>query len=190
VAVNLNWYIDDNETIYVSDYKKFEGFDGGDDFNLTFGLPDIGPLSGQSTVFINKLEFKLSSWLKPEGTTSSQPASVFALCGIAPYDYLNSSENPTNKLERLSDYQEVKGWPLKGCFGWSNYAREYGSISGGASNWQGVLSNCSWSRTYRPRKALLISRLQAVVFNIQNTFNTAGTLHGWMSVTAQLKRGD
>ena len=188
MSLNLKTYVDDNETIYVSDYKQFDDFGGGDDFNLTWGLAEIDKLEGQSTVFINRLDFKLHSWLEPDETSSSQPACVQSVCGIAPIDYFNSDENPTNKLRFVSDYQDVKGWPLKNCFGWSTYARENPRVSG--TDWQGVLSSCSWSRSYRPRKALLINRLQAVVFNIYQDFGTAGDLKGWMSVTAQLKRGD
>ncbi len=192
MSLNFDWYVDDNETIYVTDYAQFDSFDGSDSRNLTWGLAEIVDLSGQSTVFLNKITFKLSGYIEPEDTCGSQPVAVFANCGIAPVDYLDADENPTNRLDYLSDYQDVKGWPLKGCHSYANYAREIPnpSIVPDTGIWQGVGSTLSWQRTYSPRKALLLSRLQVVVFNIVQTYVTGGCFKGWISMSAQLKRGD
>lgn len=184
----MDWYIDDNETIYASAYERFEEFGGTTSKNMIFGLQDIADLSGTSKVFVNKVTMRVNSFLEPDSTTSSQPALLYCLGGVCPTDYLDSRENPTNRLDNLKDYQDVKAFPLKGMFGFSTYARDDNSEEAG--RWQGVLSSCNWQKTWRPRDALLLNRLQSVVFNVDSVYGTAGGLKGFFSMELQLKRGD
>lgn len=183
-------YVDDNETIYVSDYIEFDSFGGGNTRNARLGLADIGELSGQSTWFVNSVKFSVKSWISTPGTTDNQPAILRVLCGVAPYDYCDASLNPTKDLNTLLSYQEIKGWPMKGCSDFSTYARDNPSTGAPDDSWQGVGSNCTWTKTYRPRDALVLSRMQQIYFVIDNIRSVGANLNGWMSIEAQLKRGD
>jgi hypothetical protein len=59
-----------------------------------------------------------------------------------------------------------------------------------SSEWQGYNSNFSYTKTYKPRKALLLSRMQAVCFTVKNDFVTGSDFNVLLSIEIQMKRGD
>lgn len=184
----LTKYIDDNETIYVSDNLAFEHLTVTSQKNLLIGLADLGAeLSGQSTVFVNSVRFSFSGNIDPD-ISSDDYAYPYILCGVVPEGAYSTSSGP----QTLDDYQEIKGFPLKGCFGHTNVMRPKVPTSMALDDWQGNYSYHSWTRTYRPKKSLVLSRLQQVIMNVTN-YNNPGTLSdisGLMTIDMQLKRGD
>lgn len=186
MSANLKSYVDDNETIYVSDYLKVEDLGGSSSRNLTFGLDDIATLPAQSSVFVNKLTFKWSGYIEYTGTANSQKTAFFCLAGIVPRDYIVDDESGVIDLD---SYQEIKGWPLKGCYGFTGISRpEPSSAHLEANTWQGNYSYSSFQKTYRPRKVLLINRLQQITFNVLNLYSTGSDFDGIISIEAQFKR--
>lgn len=179
-------YVDDNETIYWED-GDLATIPGGQKYSMFFS-PNSAPLDnlipGQSTVFVNSLTFKASGYIDPDGSDLNR--TVFKmLCGIVPFDTFMSTNGP----EDLEDYQELKGWPLKGCFQYSNLLRPR-DVDQTEGAWMGYNSNFSLTKTYKPRKALLLSRLQSVCFTMKNDITNGSDCQLHMSIAAQLKRGD
>ena len=180
-------YVDDNETIYLLDSIESTGLSGGNQVSLLSSMmtaPLDTLISGQSTVFINSLKFKLTAMMDPDGTDFNR--TYFECCaGIVPSGKYVASNAPA----QLSDYQEIKGWPLKGCFGNTSWilGRDDDMSS---SNWQRVGSTTSWTKTFRPRKALLISRMQEINFTVRNKKSNGSDCNVVLTLEAQFKRGD
>lgn len=182
MSYEIKKYIDENETIYVMARNSGNNLSNGSKSAIVIGLNDLGnELSGQSTVFVNKIRFAASGFIDPDGTDFNKSFCHFT-CGIVPDNEYVSSNAPM-----LEDYQEVKGWPLKGCFGYSSIMMPKSTTVGTA--WQGYGSRFSWTRTYSPRKALVLSRLQQIVFNMKNDSN-GSDINYLQTIELQLKRGD
>ena len=180
-------YVDDNETIYLLDSIESTGLSGGNQTSLLTSLA-TAPLDtlmpGQSTVFVNRLTFKLSAWLDPDGTDFNE--TYFECCaGIVPSGQYVASNAPA----QLSDYQTIKGWPLKGCYGNTSWllSRDNDMAS---SAWQRYGSNVSWQKTFKPRNSLLISRMQEINFTVRNKKSNGSDCKVLLTLEAQLKRGD
>lgn len=183
----IDYYIDDNETIYVHVEESSATVNDTSGFNITFDLSMISELSGQSTVFLNSARFGVNGWNKDTATTSD--VILYAVAGIVPVDYITSS---ATGLPTLSDYQEVKGWPLKGCYGTPTVGRGRDSDVLPA-DWQGAVGRVTWTKSYKPRAALLISRLQAVTLCASHTQQGGFSSADWdgaLTMDFQLKRGD
>lgn len=182
-------YVDNNETIYYHDSINGVGLASGQSASLFFSINN-GPLDnlipGQSTVFVNSIKFKASGHIDPDDSDFNS-ASAFMLAGIVPFDMFNISTGP----DLLDQYQQIEGWPLKGCFGSSSLMRAR-DASMSASDWQGVGSTFSWQKTWKPRKALLLNRLQSVCFAIRNgpKPSNGSDFNYFSSIEVQLKRGD
>jgi hypothetical protein len=108
------------------------------------------------------------------------------LAGVVPKGTISSY---SNGLAQLVDYQAIKGWPLKGCYGYASLGRGSSSVADytNTGNYQKV----SWQKTWKPRKALLLSRLQQITLNASQISNFSGEeATGLLSMDLQLKRGD
>lgn len=182
----VDYYVDDNETIYVSQTNNFSNVSPASwtANNYTHislqDLTALADLSGQSTVFVNKVVFKFQ--LQGNFGTGSPLTygSGDFIAGIVPYDLLGTDEFFT-----LASFQDVKGWPIKGSRGYY-FVSPLDNM--GAS--QDGLSD-QWFRfqlTYKPRKALLINRNQAIVFSWKGYSGVSVT--GNTNISATLKRGD
>lgn len=183
MPVNTSIYVDNNETIYAQADLSTSDISGGFKVSLITGLADFGAdLSGQSTVFVNSLKFKASGWIDPDATDFDKTAA-YLIAGIIPEGGASQTTGPS----RLADYQDLKGWPLKGCFG---YARLLRPKTTQGTGWEGYGSDFSWQKTFKPRKALLLSRLQQICFTVRNSFSNGSDIDCLLSVEMQLKRGD
>lgn len=183
----IDYYIDDNETIYVHVAEDSATVNDVQGFNITFDMSMLTELSGQSTVFLNHARFSMNG----RNSSADDTANVvlYNVAGIVPEGTITSSSTGFNSL---SDYQQVKGWPLKGCYGSSTRGRGRDSTVA-ADMWQGVGQFVVWTRSYKPRSSLLISRLQVLTLNCglspQIGFGS-GDWKGTISMDLQLKRGD
>ena len=180
-------YVDENETIYYADKLRGQGLSANTAVSM-FADINQNPLdtliSGQSTVFINSIKFKASAFIDPDSTDFNQTAA-FMVAGIVPFDLFNIANGPNS----LEDYQELKGWPLKGSFGYSAIMRPRDAQMT-EDVWQGNASTFSWTKTYKPRKALLLSRMQSICFSLKNDFSNGSDFNYLMSMEIQMKRGD
>lgn len=183
MTVNIDYYIDDNETIYVSDRETLS-LTPGNKGSIFCGIDDIDDLSGQSTVFLNKVRFHVSGWIDPDGSDLNN-TFLFMLAGVIPQGSYGTSTAPG----KLEDYQELKGFPLKGCYGYASTLKPR-DVTVPEENWQQVNNFVSWSRTYRPRKALLLSRLQELCFTVYNASSSGSDVSVWATIEVQFKRGD
>jgi hypothetical protein len=111
-TIMVSVYVDENKTIYAYQSLKQTNIPTGSSANVTLGLADMTDLSGQSTIIINKIHFGVTAFLD-SATPADQMGSCLVLGGITPEGYISPSGGVSN-LANLSDYQEIKGWPLKG----------------------------------------------------------------------------
>lgn len=185
MAITNSLYVDNNETIYASSDMDASNVAGGGKISLITGLAEFGAdLSGQSTVFVNSIKFKVSGYMDPDDTDFNK-TSCFMIGGIIPEGSATTSTGPG----RLHDYQDLKGWPLKGCFGYGRLLRPK-NVGMTTVNWQGYGSDFSWTKTFKPRKALLLSRLQSICFTVTNDASNGSDVMLLLSLEMQLKRGD
>jgi hypothetical protein len=165
-----NFYVDNNETIYAF-YSSYANLGAGTSKQISQGLSDVGELPGQSTWFVNKIHFGFHGYWDIAVGTSPESYCYFQ-GGVIPRD-LSGATN----FSDLSDYQTIKGWPLKG-------------INGLVCKPSEVQHNAlSFSRTYSPRKALLLNREQNINWVVLNGAG-ARDLKGYLWVNMQMKRGD
>ncbi len=183
----IDYYIDDNETIYVHVAEDSATVNDVQGFNITFDMSMLSELSGQSTVFLNHARFSMNG--RNSSADSTANCVVYNVAGIVPEGTITGFGNGFSSLE---DYQQVKGWPLKGCFGTATRGRGRDSTVD-ATLWQGVGQSVVWTRSYKPRSSLLLSRLQVLTLNCglspQAGF-TSGDWKGTISMDLQLKRGN
>lgn len=180
-------YVDENETIYYMDKTVGVGLSGGNTVSLFFDInqhPLDELITGQSTVFVNSVKFKCSGFIDPDGIDLNRTVGKI-VCGVVPFDLFNISNAPHD----LEDYQELKGWPLKGCYGYTSLMRPR-DTEVSESNWQGLGSTFSWQKTYKPRNSLLISRMQSICFTLQNDVSNGSDINYCLSMEVQCKRGD
>jgi hypothetical protein len=161
-------YIDNNKTIYTQDKSLNINITAGSYVNLSLGLQDIPQLSGQSTVYVNKVFAKFKGYAHSGGANQSYGSFTV---GVVPEDIRNL---PWTGLASFMDYQ---AFPLKNG---SNYWWAY---SGDAGN---PINTVSSSFTYSPRKTLVINREQVIVANINHLYGVNVT--GLLSLRLQLKR--
>ncbi len=183
----IDYYIDDNETIYVHVAEDSAAVTDVQGFNITFDMSMLSELSGQSTVFLNHARFSMNG--RNSNADDVNNCVVYNVAGIVPEGTISGFSNGFNTLE---DYQQVKGWPLKGCFGTATRGRGRDSTVA-ADMWQGVGQSVVWTRSYKPRSSLLLSRLQVLTLNCglspQGGFSSA-SWKGTISMDLQLKRGN
>jgi len=168
MATNLDYYYDNNETIYASSSGVVTSASGST-VQTSLGLEDLTDLSGQSTVFVNKVRFKCIGTIE-EGTASQDYSYGHMVCGVIPADLVNTD------FDLLSVYQDYRAWPLK--MGKDFYFQRENTMNTGFR----------MSVTFTPRKALLLNREQLLVMCFTNGFGL--TVQHYDSITAQFKRGD
>lgn len=175
-------YVDENKTIYAYNSSRVPGVSSGSSANLTLGLDDLTDLSGQSTIIINRIHFLVTGFV--DSTVAPGTVSAFfALAGVAPAGYVSPSPGISN-LGNVSDYQEVKGWPLKG-------AHKYGvARQQGATNpEQGAIVKASFSKTWTPsrKNSLALNRGQEIVLNARSAYSEWDY---FLSIILEARRGE
>lgn len=171
----VDYYLDTNDTIYASERNTFASKSAAtwSASNYVYiGLDDLtggADLSGQSSLFVNKVELKAQIQGLPP---SSGPAYSYGtlLAGVVPKDKVATVE-----FKSFKSYEDYLSWPLKG-------SKKLYYVNG-------ELSTIWWtsSCTYKPRRALLINRNQVLVFAIYNEFGVP--VSGALSMVCQFKRG-
>ena len=156
-------YVDENKTIYAYNDVRAIGVASGVSGNVTLGLDDLTDLSGQSTIIINRIHFLVTGYVDTT-VAPNTVSSFFALGGIAPAGFITASGAISN-LGNVSDYQEVKGWPLKGVQKFC--AARQDAL---APVEQGMISKASFSKTWTPsrKNALALNRGQEIVLNARS----------------------
>ena len=171
MATNLDYYYDVNETIYASSSIGAATTLAGSTYQLDLGLQDLTDLSGQSSVFVNKVRFKVIGTALNGTGTGADYSYGHMVCGVIPSDLLNTD------FDIFSMFQDYKAWPLKMGKDFY-YQRTDGFMNNGFR----------MSYTFRPRKALLLNREQSLVLALTNVFGN--NIEHNSSITAQFKRGD
>ncbi len=169
MATNLDYYYDNNETIYATSGGVVTEASGGVT-QTTLGLEDLTDLSGQSTVFVNKVRFKVVGTIEPGTGTGQDYSYGHMVCGVIPADLKNTD------FDVLSIFQDYRAWPLK--MGKDFYFQREETMNAGFR----------MSFTYTPRKALLLNREQLLTLCITNAFGL--NIQCYPTITAQFKRGD
>ena len=113
MSQQVDYYIDDNETIYASVILAGATASAGTGDNITFSIDDLTELSGQSTVYVNMVKFRFDAYNENRADVSKSIA--YCVAGIVP---VGTIPDFNNGLAKLEDYQQIKGWPLKGCYGY------------------------------------------------------------------------
>ena len=175
MAVNLDYYYDNNETIYASEHFLFQNQAMGTNNQITLGLQDLTDLSGQSTIFVNKIKFKVrGSGIADSGTGTYCYGLMTA--GIIPADLINTD------FELMQTYQDYRAWPIK--LGKDFFYQRVDSVS----NTQPMATGFSMSLTYTPRKALLLNREQLIALCVTPEYGVNTQFIA--SIYLQAKRGD
>ena len=164
-----NFYVDNNETIYAF-YDTAVNIGSSTNRQLSQGLADIGELPGQSTWFVNKIHFGFHGYFDLSSGTSPDSECYFQ-GGIIPRDLSGSIHSD------LTAYHTIKGFPLK-------------LINGMVVKPSEPVSNVvTFSRTYSPRKALLLNREQNINWTVKNG-PSSRDLIGNLWINLQMKRGN
>lgn len=169
-----DYYYDNNDTIYATDRELHLNTTAGNSIRLHLGLSDLTELSGQSTVFVNKVVCKYRGYGHKGGVNQTYGSMV---CGIVPASVAGSGTPSDTKT--LGNYQDIRGWPLKN--GKQHYYAYTGSLD------TNFLNSVSMSFTYRPKKALLLNRDQRIIMTVTNAYGV--NITGLLSMELQLKRG-
>lgn len=166
----LDYYYDVNETIYATD-SGVSSLVAGSTTQRDLGLQDLTDLSGQSTIFVNKVRFNVIGTLVKGTGLGQDYAYGHMLCGVIPSDLVNTD------FDLFSSYQDYKAWPLK--MGKHFYFQKENDI---------MNNGFRMSFTYTPRKALLLNREQSIVLCVTNELGMNCQFHA--SINLQAKRGD
>ena len=170
MAVTPDIWFGTNDIIYSQNRTINSSLNSGASMKLDFGLSDMAELPGQSSIYVNKLHFKLTIFMEDPDNTTYQEGKFAA--GIVPRDAVGSG------FETVKDFQDYMAWPLKGVGG-------YNMTSPGNFTGNGV-SNFSF--TYSPRKALLINREQNIIFTY--TSNSGPEVSVMIQCYGQFKRAN
>ena len=173
-----NFYVDNNETVYFNE-RNSVNLSAGSNGRLSVGLADVGELPGQSTWFINKIQFKFHGYFSLEAGSATESACYFQ-GGIIPRDISGS-----NYQSDLTDYHTIKGWPLKMCNGMVFCQ----TLQGMTTSTMGISNMVRFSRSYSPRKALVLNREQNINWNVV-VFPGSRDLRGYLEINVQAKRGN
>lgn len=144
-----NVYIDDNGTIYATNYASRTTVPTSNEHRVSIGLDDISSLSGQSTWFINKVYCRVTGY-----TDTSDPATstgVRCIVGSIPLDLL-----AVESFARYGDFQDFKAFPLKGSL---KHTLVQNTVQ---------KNEYSYSFTWSPRDALIQNRGQTMLMTVSN----------------------
>lgn len=169
MAVTPDIWFGTNDVIYSQNRTINSSLNSATSMKLDFGLSDMAELPGQSTIYVNKLHFKLTIFQEDPDNPSYQEGKFCA--GIVPRDAVSAG------YETVKDFQDYMAWPLKGVVGYNLTPPRIGG--------NGV---SSFSFTYRPRDALLINREQNIIFTY--TSNTGPEVSVMIQCLGQFKRAN
>ena len=164
----VDYYVDDNETIYCSDYAYHASTASGTSDQQSLGLSDLAELPGQSTWFINKVVFAYQG-----NCTGASDGRGHFIAGVVRRDLVAGTN-----FDNYTDFQDVKGFPMKGSKKFFYYTTDPLSSKNAVN----------YVHTWTPRKALLLNREQDIVLCIKN--HAGSDLSGILSIIIQAKRGD
>lgn len=168
----VDYYVDNNETIYACDASTIQVSAFTSD-EMSFGLSDLAELPGQSTWFINHVRFHVRAFYDVGSAGSTGQSLVQFVAGVVPRDIVAGGV-----FETLKDYDTIKGWPLKRCYGYATALSDVEPFN----------NQISVTRSYTPRKALVLNREQNLMWSLKNI--TGKDLNGYMSIEVQAKRGN
>ncbi len=168
--MGISYYYDENKTIYANSSDLELAVAAGASANVTLGLDDLTELSGQSTILINRIHFQVTMYVDFTVLPDSLVTAT-VLGGITPAGFINPTGTPSN-LANLSDYQEIKGWPLKGVQRFLTCRQPNHGSPTPATN---SLIKASFSKTWTPsrKNALALNRGQEIVLNVQTNHQEA-----------------
>lgn len=167
-------YVDNNKTIYASKDLQISALAVGTTQHLHLGLSEFTELPGQSTIFVNKINFSLTGF-QPQGGTTDYVLGHF-ICGIVPTDLLTS-----NTFKDYSDFQDFKAWPIKGSKKYFGNTSGHGSVTD-------TPQNLRMSFTYSPKSSLLLNRDQSIIMTIRNDYGDE--IYGVAAIDLIARRGD
>ena len=167
-------YFDNNSTIYASKDTRLSALAVGTSDIVSLGLGEFVELPGQSTMFVNKINFTLTGFQPQGGTTDYVLGHI--ICGIVP-----TSEVGVTDFKDYSDFQDLKAWPIK------NSKKYFGNTSGHGSVTD-TPQNLRMSFTYTPKSALLLNRSQSIIMTICNDYGDE--IYGVAAIDLTARRGD
>ncbi len=177
------FYVDNEyETIYYSDQLPMNGIGAGNNSQLTASLNEVDSptlnLQGQSTWFIHSIAYGFEVYKDPDASVGDLTFGK-SLLGIIPY-------GTTGIFDDFNDYQEIKGWPLKGTVKPWSIGKGDGAL--GFSS-QVQTYKASRSGTWRPKSGVLtLNRNQEIMFNFHN--DTGDDVYGYMFLNIIARRGE
>lgn len=174
-------YFDLNDTIYTM-LAASNNLNSPSSKVLTFGLSDMAELPGQSSIYVNSLTFKLQGFTTG-GVSPGADAQGQWVAGIIQRDLVNSQT-----FNDVKDFQDYLGWPLKMCYGYWLVQGNHGSSNSATADWPRSGNAFSITKTFKPRKALLLNREQNIVLTLQNV--AGDQIYTKMSICGQFKRGN
>lgn len=164
-----DYYVDNNDTIYASVKTFTNGTIAGSNTQTQLELDDIPIVSGQSSVFVNSLRIQFQGTAASGGVGESYG---WLMAGIVPAD-------SGLVFDQFIDFQDIKGWPIKGS---KKYYHAYTGDTANSGNRINLI------HTYKPRRSLLINRNQKILISIYNSYGQ--NITGLLSMVAQFKRGN
>jgi len=168
----VTYYYDNNKTIYCAERElQVNVAAAASSVQMDLGLANLPDLSGQSTVFVNKIMITAKGYGHIGGVNRGYGTLT---CGIVPTDLAAGT-----MFEGYSSFQDVKGWPLKNGL---KYYVVFCNTSPSGSD----MNRISLSYTYTPKKALVLNREQSVIANFHNTYGVNCDV--LLTIALQLKR--
>ncbi|AXH78486.1 MAG: hypothetical protein [Circular genetic element sp.] len=171
--MNTDYYVDNNGRIQVCVDQLDTSVSVGGYHRIHLALSNLTDLTGQSTVFVNKLKFSMNTISPSGGSTDYFVGHILA--GIIPLDMAGSN------FDTLVDYKNVKGWPIP-------MSKQYIINSSGHPGASDVPFVGRLSQTYTPKSTLLINREQAIQLSFKNDYGDNQQVN--LSIQASLARGE
>jgi len=171
MAITPDIWFGTNDVIYSQNRTIQGSLSAGSAMKLDFGLSDMAELPGQSTIYVNKLHFRVNILMEDPAAASYQEGKFVA--GIVPRDAVSAG------YETVKDFQDYMAWPLKGCVGF-NMTPPFGLSTGQQMS--------TFSFTYRPRDSLLINREQNIIWTYKSNSGPDVTVS--LSCIGQFKRAN
>lgn len=164
------WYGNENNLIYASYQKDDTLVASGDDVGFSFGLTDFTELPATSHMFLNRIRFHIKVWTIPGGLSYVEGSWIGLIC---PRDLAG------NSFSDLNDAQDYYAWPLRDMYGFT-------LNQGDPTSTQPAVSQTTMTKTYSPRKSLVLNREQIIYFNWHHESGPDVQLS--MNMTAEFKR--
>ena len=173
--MNTDYYVDNNGRIQVSVDQLDTSVTVGQHHRIHFALKNLTDLSGQSTVFVNKVNFKVEVYSPNGGSTDYMVGHMLA--GVIPEDLVSTN------FSALQDYKTVKGWPIPMTKKYILNSSGHLPSSAAGSGFVGRMTH-----TYTPKSTLLVNREQAIQLCFKNDFGDEQRVS--LSMQLSLARGE